>query len=621
MANRLGLFVVMATAGILFLAGCASSQTNARSTASDLETLAYTVDLTDRTGDTFKVRLRVDDLGPENAIYQFASTAPGTYQVMDIGRFVRLFEAVDASGATIPSERVSTNQWRISRPEDVVEIRYEIAETWDTPVEENPIYMMAGTSIEDDHVQINGQAVFGYPTGLQATPLRIELLRPEGWIVGTALERDSAGWYRADSYDHVVDSPILTGTLSVASMDVRGTDVDIFTYSKTGAVKSERILDAARDILNAAAEFLGELPVDRYAFLFHFEDVTMGAWEHSYSSTFTYAEADFEMLLQLSIPSVVAHEFLHIVTPLNIHSEIIEQFNFVEPTPSEHVWLYEGTTEWMAQVSQVRAGVIDAETYLARLSQKLRANDGFDPEWSISDMSLRSYSAKGQREWANIYERGAIVAGLLDLEILSRSQGRRGLREVILELAAKYGPDSAFDEAGFFDEIAAMTYPEIRPFFELYVRDTRPLPLRELFAHVGVEYIPEVQTGEMVASFGVQVGLHGDRLAFVGVGDVASECGLAAGDVLLSMDELDVTTATAQQAFARLHSLRADEPFDLKVRRGDDEIEMTCAKKLVARVDNHVLRFAPDATPEQLALREAWLTNLPVPQGATSGAR
>jgi hypothetical protein len=41
-----------------------------------------------------------------------------------------------------------------------------------------------------------------------------------------------------------------------------------------------------------------------------------------------------------------------------------------------------------------------------------------------------------------------------------------------------------------------MTSPEIRPFFELYVRDTRPLPLRELFAHVGVEYIPEVQTGE-----------------------------------------------------------------------------------------------------------------------------
>ncbi len=614
MANRLRLSVRMSISAFLFVAGCTSSgPTTTPSAAPEPGPLAYTVDLIDRTGDTFKVRLQVDDLGPANAVYQFASTAPGTYQVMDIGRFVRQFEAVDASGSSIPSERISTNQWRISRPDDVAEIRYEIAETWDTPVEKNPIYMMAGTSIEDDHVQINGQAVFGYPTGMQTRPLRIDLLRPEGWIVGTALETDAAGWYRVDNYDHVVDSPILSGSLSVASMDVRGTAVDVFTYSKTGSVKSERILDAVREILSAAADFLGELPVDRYAFLFHFEDVTMGAWEHSYSSTYTYAEADFEMLLQVSIPSVVAHEFLHIVTPLNIHSEIIEQFNFVEPTPSEHVWLYEGVTEWMAQVSQVRAGVIDGETYLARLSQKLVENDGFDSQWSISDMSLKSYSAKGQREWANIYARGAIVAGLLDIEILSRSQGRRGLREVILELAAKYGPDSAFDEGGFFDEIAAMTYPEIRPFFELYVRDTRPLPLRELFARVGVEYLPEVRTGEMVASFGVQVGLHGDRLAFVGVGEVALECGLVAGDVLLSMDELDVTMATAQQAFTKLHTLGADEPFDLKVRRGEEEIEMTCAKKLVEKVDKHVLQFDPEATPEQLALREAWLTNLPLP--------
>jgi predicted metalloprotease with PDZ domain len=602
-------------AAIVWLAGCvASGPTDALTPA--VEPLAYTVDLTDRSEDTFKVLLRVDDLDSANAIYQFASTAPGTYQVMDIGRYVRRFEAVDASGAIIPSEQVSTNQWRISRPEDVAEIRYELAETWDTPVDEHPVYLMAGTSIEDDHVQINGQAVFGYPTGMQARPIRIQLVRPDEWIVGTALETDTAGWYRADNYDHVVDSPILTGTLSVASLDVRGTAVDIFTYSKTGAVESEQILNAVRDILTAAADFLGELPVDRYAFLFHFEDVSMGAWEHSYSSTYTFAEADFAMLLQQELASIVAHEFLHIVTPLNIHSEIIEQFNFVAPTPSEHVWLYEGATEWMAQISQVRGGVIDPETYLARLSGKLRADAGYDPEWSISDMSLKSYSAKGQQEWGNIYQRGAIVAGLLDLEILSRSQGRRGLREVLLELASTYGPDTAFGEAGFFDEITAMTYPDIRPFFERYIRDTEPLPLSELFAHVGVAYIPERRTGEMDASFGVQVGVQGDRLTFVGVGAVAAACGLAAGDVLLAMDELEVTMATAQQAFTTLHSLGVDEPFVLRVMRGEDEVELTCAKQLVERVERHVLRFDPEATPQQVALREAWLTNLPLPHAA-----
>jgi predicted metalloprotease with PDZ domain len=233
----------------------------------------------------------------------------------------------------------------------------------------------------------------------------------------------------------------------------------------------------------------------------------------------------------------------------------------------------------MAEVSQVRGGVIDPETYLARLTDKLQANDGYDPEWSISDMSLKSYSAKGQREWGNIYQRGAIVAGLLDLEILFRSGGRRGLREVVLELAAKFGPDTAFSEAEFFDgpdtafseaeffdEFAAMTYPEIRPFFARYIRGTEPLPIEEFFARVGVEYLPEVHTGEMQPSFGVQAGVLGDRLQFVGVGDVAAACGLAAGDVLLTMDDLDVTLANAQQAYVKLHGLGAGEPFVINTR-------------------------------------------------------
>ena len=128
--------------------------------------------------------------------------------------------------------------------------------------------------------------------------------------------------------------------------------------AKLAQKRGRAILEDARDILEAAGAYLHELPVDRYVFLFHFEDVTMGALEHSYSSTYTFAESEFDQLIREAIPDIVAHEFLHIVTPLNIHSDVIEHFNFVEPTPSEHVWLYEGVTEWMAHVSQLRGGLI-----------------------------------------------------------------------------------------------------------------------------------------------------------------------------------------------------------------------------------------------------------------------
>ncbi len=603
LATRFLVLVVLT--GLPF--GCRSIDT-ARGPAAVSAPLDYTVDLTDRTGDTFKVVLRVDDLGPANAVYQFASTAPGTYQVMDIGRYVRAFEAVDASGTPIPSEHVSTNQWRISDPEAVAEIHYEVAETWDTPVEEHPIYLMAGTSIEDDHAQINGQAVFGYPTGMQDRPLRIRLAVPTDWTVGTALVTDADGRYLAPTYDYVVDSPILAGRLSTASLDVRGTDVDIYTYSKSGTVESAEILDAVDAILEGAGRFLGALPVDHYAFLFHFEDVTAGAWEHSYSSTYTFAESDFEELLAAGeIPSIVAHEFLHIVTPLNIHSDVIERFNFVEPTPSEHVWLYEGVTEWMAHTAQLRGGLIDLDTYLDRLSGKLRGNDHYDATFSLSDIGLQSYSEKGQQQWGNIYQRGAVVAALLDIELLAQSGGERGLREVILELSEAYGPDEAFDEATFFDEFADRTSPGIRSFLERYVRGTEPLPLAATFAKVGVEYLPELRTGEQEVTFGMNVGVSGQQVVVAGTpSGPAAACGIRVGDVIAAVEGQEVTLQTAQQAFAPLQAARAGEPFTLTLQRDGEDLTVTCAKESTERVDRHVLRVNPDATPRQVALRDAW---------------
>ncbi len=65
--------------------------------------LTYRVDLNDRAEDLFNVRLEVSGLTEENAVYQFASTAPGTYQVMDIGRYVRDFQVFDDRGEEIPA--------------------------------------------------------------------------------------------------------------------------------------------------------------------------------------------------------------------------------------------------------------------------------------------------------------------------------------------------------------------------------------------------------------------------------------------------------------------------------------------------------------------------------------
>jgi len=68
------------------------------------------VDLKSNTGNLFNVTLIPEKLTEKNKIYQFASTAPGTYETMDMGRFVRSFKAFDASGKELETKNISTNQ-------------------------------------------------------------------------------------------------------------------------------------------------------------------------------------------------------------------------------------------------------------------------------------------------------------------------------------------------------------------------------------------------------------------------------------------------------------------------------------------------------------------------------
>ena len=215
----------------------------------------FTIDLNDISDDQFKVTLIPDELSRQNDIFQFAAIAPGTYSIMDIGRFVRSFTAFDANGDTLNSQQISTNQWKLAFPEKTKRIQYAIAETWDTPVKEHAIYPMSGTSLEEDHAYINNHAVLGYFHGMQAHELWIKIKHPEDWVTGTPLTQNSAGYFTAASYDFAVDSPFILGRLSKATTNVEGTQVDVFTYSKTDLIKSKDILEDLQDILFAASKF------------------------------------------------------------------------------------------------------------------------------------------------------------------------------------------------------------------------------------------------------------------------------------------------------------------------------------------------------------------------------
>jgi len=563
----------------------------------------FTLNLNDISDDLFRVTLVPDGLTEENDIFQFAATAPGTYQIMDIGRFVHDFTAFDANGDTLPSARTSTNQWKLTHPEKIKKIIYSIAETWDTPVKSHKVYDMAGTSLEKDNAFINNQGVVGYFKGMQSHELWIKLQYPSGWKIGTALTQNAEGYYTAPTYDFAVDSPFMLGRLTGASADIEGTKVDIYTYSKTDLIKSEDLLSGMKDILYAASDFTEGLPVKRYVFLFHFEDLDYGAWEHSYSSIYALKETPLNDDRVEAIRSMAAHEFFHVVTPLNIHSELVEKFNFEKPVLSQHLWLYEGVTEWAAGLMQVRDSVITLEEYLDELTKKLRVNDAYDQNLSLTELGVRATELPAQ--YGNIYYKGAMTACLLDLLILDQSKGKRALREVIIELSKKYGPNKPFDEKTFFDELVDMTYPEVRDFIERYIKGTESLPVKEYFDKVGIAYSQFAGYDSTNVSLGLGFTVKDENVVVSAVNDPDSK--IQVNDMVEAINGTQISLQNAGAEFSKLHQLNVGDTVSFTFQRDGDEVHIDCP--LSAQKISHKFEVMDNPTKKQLKLRRRWLTN------------
>ena len=568
----------------------------------------FYLDLNDRGNDIFTVTLLPQKLSEENRIYQFASTAPGTYERMDLGRFVRSFQAYDKDGNEIETKQESLNQWSISQPENVEKIIYEIEDTWDTPVDSDYVYRMGGSNIEDDNVLINGHCLFGYFHGMQSEPILVKIDYPDDWLAGTALKLNDDGYYEAETYDHIVDSPILLGNLTRESTTVSETKVDVFTYSKTGLIKSSDILGLIEDILKAEDDFTKGLPVDDYTFLFHFQDVSHGAWEHSYSSEYIYKEDSLTERLKQSIRETVAHEFFHIVTPLNIHSELVEKFNFEKPVMSQHLWLYEGVTEWASHILILRDSITTLEDYLNDLHRKIMYSDNFPDSISLTYLGVNAVDLHDQ--YINIYMKGAVVAALLDIRLLDLSNGERGLRDVINELSHKYGPKKPFNEKTFFGDFTAMTYPEIADFFNRYIKGTEPLPLKEYYEKIGINYVEEGGYDSTQISLGIQVGFDGKNFIIAKVDEESPYSDiLKAGDIIDKVDGEKLSMANVQKIFSQISKThKIGDKIEMTVLRDDEPIDLELT--LIARRNNHIFSVNENATEKEIELRNAWMRNL-----------
>jgi predicted metalloprotease with PDZ domain len=212
-------------------------------------------------------------------------------------------------------------------------------------------------------------------------------------------------------------------------------------------------------------------------------------------------------------------------------------------------------------------------------------------------------------QFLNFYNKGAIVAAFLDIRLLELSNGKRGLREVFLELLDKYGKYKPFPEDEFFDIFVDMTYPEIEQFINDYIKGTSPLPYEEYGAKLGYNYIAERSSADTKPMLGLQMGMN-DKQEFtlMGVSEAGRKFGLQEGDILFKVLGEEVTMQSARKLLGQVSSMNVGDTVEVVVKRNGNEVKANLP--LQQRMDRQVFEEMEQITDQQKFLRDVWKRNL-----------
>lgn len=611
----------------LWLSTAVSCQVVAQKSTASENKYRVSVDLNQVNDDKVQVSVLVPKLNQPETIYNMPKIVPGTYSISDFGRFVSDFQAFDKNGTPLTVQRLDTNRWKILNASKLHRISYWIDDTFDDKDTDNIIFEPGGTNIEaGNNFLLNPFGVVGYLEGIKQLPYELNIVKPQGFYGSTPLiaktTTDTQDTYLVPNYVELADSPLMYNRPDTTVLKIGNTDVLVSVYSPTGRVTSKPIATNIRDILEAQRKYLGgTLPVDKYAFLIYVPERvgksgSYGALEHSYSSVYFLPEMPTGMFSS-TIRDVAAHEFFHIVTPLNIHSEEIGNFDFINPKMSRHLWLYEGVTEYFATHVQVHEGLYDLDTYLQKLREYIATSREYYNDTLPFTVMSTEVLEKYEKQYPNVYQKGPLIGFVLDIKLLEQSQGKYGLRNLMQDLSKTYGKDKAFKDAELFDKIAELTYPGIREFFAKYVEGTEPLPLQETFRKVGILYEP--QSKETFNSYGGFIPGYDhetNKIIVVETSDMdafGKQLGLQEGDQLLKFNGKEITPENIRELIAdSLQAMKPGETVTITVgrRNNNGKIKEKQLKGTVTSVEReaiHVLKPDPKATAKQKALRAAWL--------------
>jgi predicted metalloprotease with PDZ domain len=615
---------------ILFVFAFASVLWSCKTTSSSVKAIpkqeiAVNINLTDVKEDKVMVTVSAPKISTDEVTYSLPKMVPGTYSVDNYGRYIEDLKAFDTKGNLLIVTKKEDNTWIIKNAQSLNKITYLVNDTFDTEhgkgFGKEDIFSPAGTNIDaGKNFMINMHGFVGYFQDKMDLPYKVTISHPEIlWGATSMIDLDTTATsdvFVTARYAELVENPVMYFKPDYTTFTVDGMDIQIAVYSPNGKVTAESITPEMKTMMTAQKMFLGKInSTKKYSVLLYLSTMTetdakgFGALEHPTATTVVLPEMLPKERLVESMKDVVSHEFFHIVTPLTIHSKEIQYFDYNEPKMSQHLWMYEGVTEYFANLFQINQGLIDETEFYKRITEKIEHAKKLDDTMPFTTMSANVLTEPYKDQYLNVYEKGALIGMCIDIIIREKSNGERGILDLMHQLSNEYGVTKAFDDQELFAKITALTYPEVGEFLTKYVAGPTPIPYEIYFAKVGLAKSIEKKPASIfvkgrTAYFKIN---QQTKEIFVNPNieliDFYKNLGLKGGDVLLAINDKTYSLDTVYDMIAESHNWKENDPITILIKR--DGKEQTIKGTVKLNFEEKEVLKTTDSSKENL--KNAWL--------------
>ena len=535
---------------------------------------------------------------------------PGSYLIREFSKNLEQVQAKDEHGNDIEIQKINKNTWRVNSKGQETKINYRVY-SFEKSVRTN--------FVDDQHAFISPAGTFFYIDGYLDHASTVQVSLPSFWSkisTGLDLIEGKVNLFFAENFDILFDTPLEIGNQDTWTFNAAGIPHE-FAMVGTANYDKDRLSADIKKIVEVETEIWGSNPNDKYVFITHNYLSSHGGLEHLNSTVLAASRSAYQSNIGYNnFLSLVAHEYFHLWNVKRLRPANLGPFNYEEENYTSLLWIFEGFTAYYDNIITRRCGFRNEQEYLNELVSEFnlvlnRAGRNVQSVGLSSfDTWIKQY--RPDENSANVsisyYNKGAMLATMIDIIIIAKTNGTKRLDDVLKAAYNKYYliENRGITEKEFQDlaeEVSGISLKEI--FDAVYV--TEDLDYNAYFNLVGYQFI-DINRETETPSLGIKVSHHDGRTVIKNVdrNSAAWVDGLNVDDEIIAVNgnRLDPQGRELDQAIA---TSSLGDPLNILVARDGLMREITVHLKASDKV-SYVIERNPESTDQQRRLGDIWLS-------------